>query len=71
MHTRLYNFLTDSKCIYKNQFGFRSKHSTNHTLINLTEDIRSTIDKNEIACGVFIDLQNAFDQLTIISSLIN
>ena len=61
MHSRLYNFLTDSNSIYVNQFGFRKKHSTNHALIRLTEDIRSSLDNNEIVCGVFIDLQKAFD----------
>ena len=48
-------------CIYDNQFGFRSKHSTNHALISITEDIRNALDNNNFACGVFIDLQKAFD----------
>ena len=25
------------KCFWKNQFGFREKHSTDHTLITITE----------------------------------
>ena len=61
MHNRLYNFLNDNNCIYENQFGFRSNHSTNHALINLTENIRSSLDNNEISVGVFIDLQKTFD----------
>ena len=35
--------------------------STNHALINLTEDIKSYMDRGYIAAGVFIDLQKAFD----------
>ena len=61
MHTRLYNFLDNSKCFYDLQFGFRNKHSTTHTLINITESIRRAIDSNNFACGVFVDLQKAFD----------
>ena len=61
MYNRLYNFLEKFNCIYENQFGFRSHHSTNHALISLTEDIRNAIDDNKFACGVFIDLQKAFD----------
>ena len=61
MHERLNKFLSVNNCIFINQFGFRSKHSTNHALISLTEGIRSSLDKNEIACGIFIDLQKAFD----------
>ena len=50
----MYSFLTDNNLIYDRQFGFRSKHSTNHSLIN-------HMDRGYIAAGVFIDLQKAFD----------
>ena len=46
MHGRLYHFLNINCCIYENQSGFRSKHSTNHALVSLAEDIRSSLDKN-------------------------
>ena len=61
MHKRLYNFLEEQKCIYDYQFGFRKYHSTTHALIDLTEDVRKAIDNNTFSCGVFIDLQKAFD----------
>ena len=61
MYTRIYDFLNMNKCLYKNQFGFRKNHSTIHALIDLTEDIREALDKNEFAVGIFIDLQKAFD----------
>ena len=51
----------DNNLIYDRQFGFRCKHSTNHALINITEDIKSYMDRGYIAAGVFIDLQKAFD----------
>ena len=57
VYTRMYSFLTDNNLIYDRQFGFRSKHSTNHALINLTEDIKSYMDRGCIAAGVFIDLR--------------
>ena len=47
--------------IYKRQFGFRNNHSTTHALIGLTEKIRSALDKGIFACGVYIELQKAFD----------
>ena len=53
MHSRLYSFLENSSCLYNLQFGFRSKHSTNHALIQITEEIRSAIDNGKYACGVF------------------
>ena len=57
----MYNFLSIHNCIYDLQFGFRNKHSTNHALLSLTEDIRNALDNNYFAIGVFIDLQKAFD----------
>ena len=47
--------------IYDLQFGFRQKFSTSHALINLTENIRQALDKGYIGCGIFVDLQKAFD----------
>ena len=41
MYVRLYKFLSKHNCIYELQFGFRNGHSTNHALLNLTEDIRN------------------------------
>ena len=61
MFNRTYLFLENNKSIYNLQFGFRNKHSTGHALIEITEKIRNALDNGEIACGVFIDLQKAFD----------
>ena len=47
--------------MYTNQFGFRNLYSTNHALIIITEKIRKATDNGKITCGVFLDLQKAFD----------
>ena len=59
--SRVFTFLNNHNTFYKHQYGFRPKHSTNHTLINITETIRDALDKSNFACGVFIDFQKAFD----------
>ena len=41
------DFIDKNQFIYERQFGFRAKHSTNHTLISTTDS----------AGGVFIDLK--------------
>ena len=61
MYSRLMGFLDDQNLIYVRQFGFRKHHSTTHALINIVERIRKCLDKGELACGVFVDLQKAFD----------
>ena len=61
MHTRLYTFLEKYDIFHSLQFSFHSKHSTLHALISLTEAVKKTIDDGMFGCGVFIDLQKAFD----------
>ena len=61
MFNRIYNFLEKNNIIYKLQFGFRKKHSTNHALTDVTENIRKALGNGKLACGIFIDLQKAFD----------
>ena len=61
MYKRLYTFLNKNNVIYNLQFGFRQQYSTSHALINITENIRKTLDDGNIGCGVFVDLQKAFD----------
>ena len=60
MYKRLYTFLNNNN-IYNLQFGFRQQYSTSHVLINITENIRKALDDGNIGCGVFVDLQKAFD----------
>ena len=63
MYKRLYTFLDNNNIIYNLQFGFRQQHSTSHALINITENIRKALDDGNVDCGVFVDLQKAFDTL--------
>ena len=61
MYSRLEDFLKSSDVLYKFQFCFRKQYSTNHALLSIVENIRSALDKNMYSCGVFIDLEKAFD----------
>ena len=54
-------FFNKNNLIYLLQFGFRQYYSTFHALIILTEDFRKDLDKGNIGCGIFVDLQKAFD----------
>ena len=60
-NNRIYKFFSDNNLIYSLQFDFRQKYSTVHVLISLTESIRKNLDEGNIGCGIFVDLQKAFD----------
>ena len=61
MYKRLYTFRDNKNIIYDLQFGFRQQCSTFHALLNITENIRKALDDGNTGCGVFVDLQKAFD----------
>ena len=61
MYKRLYRFLEIHKALYSLQFGFQENHSIDHALVSLTEAVRNTLDNRRFGCGIFIDLQKAFD----------
>ena len=61
MYNRIYKFFNKGNLIYLLQFGFRQQYYTIHALISITEDIRKDLDKGNIGCGIFVDLQKAFD----------
>ena len=61
MYTRLYKFLENHNILYELQYGFRKNKSTIHSLIQITKQIKSSIEKGMYGCGIFIDLKKAFD----------
>ena len=61
MGNRIYNFFSDNNLINPFQFGFRQKYSTIRVIIILTECIRKNLEDGNIVCGIFVDLQIAFD----------
>ena len=61
MCRRLYTFLNKNNIVYNLQFGFRQQYSTSHALINITENIGKALDDGNIGCGIFVDLQRAFN----------
>ena len=56
-------FLNKHYILYERQFGFRHNHSTTNALLEITEKIKQGCDSGKYACGVFLDLQKAFDTI--------
>jgi len=61
IHNQLYSFLSQNNLLSSNQSGFRPGHSTQTTLIEVSDYILKNIDKGKVVGGVFIDLKKAFD----------
>ena len=56
-------YFKKNNLITSEQFGFRSKFSTNYALTQLNEVIFQNIDNKMITGAVFIDLRKAFDTI--------
>ena len=61
IYTRIYSYLVKNKLICNKQFGFRSNYSTNRALLSITERIKELVDSGYYVCGIFVDLEKAFD----------
>ena len=64
MHSRLIEFLEEKQILHYRQFGFRKDFSTNHAILTLLESIQKALDDGQFACGIFIDLEKAFDTVS-------
>ena len=55
------DFLDSNNVLYKPQFGFREKHSTEQAIVSLVEKITQSWGSDGIVIGRVIDLKKAFD----------
>ena len=56
IHARLTKFINNNNIIYNRQYGFRSKHSTQHAILDIVNNIHNSMDSGKYTCGIFIDL---------------
>ena len=61
MYHRLNSFLDKNNVLFKAQYGFREKHSTQHAILDTVNIIQNNTDLKLFTCGIFIDLKKAFD----------
>jgi hypothetical protein len=64
MYNRLKIFIDQNNILCSSQCGFREGHSTNHSLLDIVNKIQTNMGNNLFSCGVFIDLQKAFNTVT-------
>ena len=60
---QLTKYLHEHKLLSPYQNGFRKMHSTELTVISLTDTIRRNIDQSQLTGTVFIDMSKAFDSI--------
>ena len=58
---QLMSYFTNNNMISSKQYGFRPGFTTSHCLIDLIEEITSSLDKGLYVVSSFLDLSKAFD----------
>jgi len=61
MYNRLIKYLVHSNIFYNKQFGFRTRHSTDHAILCIIDKMQRAIENRNISCGIFLDFSKAFD----------
>ena len=61
MYHRLKSFLDKNDVLFKAQYGFREKYSTQHAILDTVTIIQNNMDLKLFTCGIFIALKKAFD----------
>ena len=64
MYNHIIDFIESLNVLYKYQFGFRHKHSTQQAIITLVNKITSSLDTGDLMIGVFLDLKKLLILLT-------
>ena len=67
MHSTPIEFLKERQIRYYKQFGLRKDFSTSNAILNLLEIIQKAVDDGQLACRIFIDLENTFDTVSLIT----
>ena len=67
MYNCLYKHLSDNNVLYRKQFGIQEKHSTDHAIMQLVDQINCSFDRSLYTLGIFIGLSKAFNTVDHIS----
>ena len=61
MYIQIENFMEDK--LSKLLTCSKKNHNTQHSLVNMLEKWKNTVDKGGFVCAIFIDLSKAFDTM--------
>ena len=63
VYNQLYEYLHEHRVITNSQYGFRKKHSTKYTAIELVGRIIIKLDRNKVPFNIYINFSKAFDMI--------
>ena len=61
MHNKVYDFLTENKFLFENQFSFLSAHSTENAILQLSNRTSNSFSKKQFTLRNAADFSKVFD----------
>ena len=63
IYKRVYSYLERNNILYNHQYGFRTNHSCEQAIMELTSRLLYAKERGEQSVGIFLELSKAFDTL--------
>ena len=63
IYDKLADFLIRYNILFKSQYGFRRMHCTSHAIMDFLKTTEHSLENDNFALGIFLDLSKAFDTL--------
>ena len=63
LYKKLWSYLSESKILHDDQYGFRKNRSKTDALLNQTQYLFDSIDSGFMVFSLFLDFKRAFDSL--------
>ena len=60
---QVYDYFNKNNLLYKSQYGFRKKHSTELAGLEFNDKIVNYLDNDQLPLAIFLDLSKAFDTI--------
>jgi hypothetical protein len=61
LYNRLSEYINNNNLLIGEQFGFRKGFATEDAIFKLTHEVLNALNNGTKVCGIFCDLENAFD----------
>ena len=60
MYDRLISYILNHNILFRYQFGFQKRNSTQMALVTLVDKVTEALDNEDYVVGVFLDFSKAF-----------
>ena len=61
VYQRIIDFVSNHNILSETQFGFRTKHSTEHALMTFVDYVTFELEQGRHVLGIYVDIKKAYE----------